>query len=607
MNDDKQRLKLKKQLQNEFSEFNGVHLTIEEIQFKLVPIILNIYRRNSTFKRKYPSLNNIAYNTFIMVLKYQTLLIKEVSMDSIISILEESLCTTEALMNSIEHGAELIKNDEQKIAYYNMMDKLHILTKLPARLFMSIHLDACYAFYLYSKNMFFEQITRNEAMGKLCELTRSGECSNFERLLDIVTENAGNFIKYDKNGERKSNLANLNLSDEDIYLLYLLTTQTTNDLYHFITAMNNSISVKSKKVTKKEVVNGFESLRFERLIDLPFFKDAICVALSLAKKASKTASFIKSATLNAFSFLVNSAFGSSYIYIKLAKNRAIASACDKASRPTPFKSIFNIVQMAITNHLTVRSYNAILNTIIGIGLYTYQNYEIFTLYNQELEYTINRICHLYDLNPDTFKNNVIDKHRDNIKNQLSAIFSSPVNISLDALLDESLDEMEALHNNMAFIASIDETADIADKIGNITKDTDPDIYKRTVSINIEEIELELEESSDSDSNDIFYDTNLYIEDLIEQNNESSDDTFYSAPSTLNEEIIHMNVQRGIPILNPISIVIAIIILLSISLFVLYHTEVILFIEDITSEIDNRSALNLIIETVSIILKQICIH
>ncbi|EIJ89348.1 hypothetical protein NEPAR06_0503 [Nematocida parisii] len=606
MNDDKQRLELKKQLQNEFSKLNGMHLTIEENQFKLVPIILNIYRRNSTFKRKYPSLNNIAYNTFIMVLKYQTILIKEVTTDSIISMLEKSLCTTEALMDSIENGAELIENDEQKMAYYNMMDKLHILTKLPAQLFMSMHLDACYAFYLYTPSISFEKISRNEAMGKLCELTRSGEYSNFERLLEIFTENAGNFVKYDKNGMKRSNLANLNLSDEDIYLLYLLTTQTTDDLYHLITAMDNSISVKSKKVTKKEVVNGFGSHRFERLIGLPLFKDAVCVSLSLAQKASKTASFIKSATLNAFSFLVNSALGSSYLYIKLAKNRAIASAYDKASSPTRFSCIFNIVPMAITSDQTVRSYNAILNTIIGIGLYTYQNCEIFTLYNQEVDYTINRICHLYDLNPDTFKSNVIEKHRDNIKNQLSAIFSTPVNISLDAVLDKSLNEMEALHNDMAFIASIDETADIVNRIDTITKDINPNMYMHTVSINIEE--LELEEISDTDSNDIFYDANLYIEDHIEKNNESSDDTFYSAPYTINEEIIPMNIQRKLPFLNPISIAIAmIILLLSISLFVLYHTEVILFMKDVASEIDDLSALDLIIKNSKIILKQTCIY
>ncbi|KAI5169990.1 hypothetical protein NEIRO03_2743, partial [Nematocida sp. AWRm78] len=256
------------------------------IQSKIIKLVLNAYRRDSLFNEKYPLLNNLAYNTFTSLLLYNTHIIKEFNEDSAIDAVKESIRLADILIDSIEKGGLLIPQGKQRSAFYSMLDKMHIFSILPASFLDYVRKDIFYALYpnSHSKSLFIEKISFEYSLRKLCEINEFENCSNLDRVLDILAENIGNFTIYDNNNIMQSNLHNLNLSDNDIYLLQLFASCFTDDLYDCMSILRDSIFIRSKKIDEKEIKNGFKKSHLKRMLSLPIINQTISFMLEFLKK-----------------------------------------------------------------------------------------------------------------------------------------------------------------------------------------------------------------------------------------------------------------------------------------------------------------------------------
>ncbi|KAI5125930.1 hypothetical protein NEPAR08_0266 [Nematocida parisii] len=592
---DAKEQKLRNHIAKEFSEFNGKSMPLEEIQSRTIRLVLNGYRRDSIFNEKYPLLNNLAYNTFASLLSYNMSIIKEFNEDCVIGAVKESIRLADILIDSIERGGLLIPQGRQRSAFYSMLDKMHIFSILPASFLEYIRKDIFYAFCSnpYSKSFFIEEISSNCSLRKLCEINEFENCSNLDRVLDILAENIGNFTIYDNNGILQSNLHNLNLSDNDMYLLQLFASCSTDDLYDCISILQDSIFIRSKKVDEKEIKNGFKKSHLKRMLSLPIINQTISFMLEFLKKIpslEKRPMEMNSLgnielALKTTSKIIN-VWGFSYAtaYAPNVKQSIDSAICACLPIYISFYHIFFILFSFADVNQFMSSYTGIINSIIRLGIYTLQEYEVYISYNEETQNK--KVDHLYfmcDIDIEEFKKNVIETRRQTIKNQLDAIFSSPINLSLGDMLNKSLEEIEAPKNKALNIKTADQIVNFLNLLSDI-KNNEAD---NNILINVKNIEHGIDNSAIelSDEDEIFYDANDNIEHDIDNSAielSDEDEIFYDANDNIEHGIDNTHGLWKIPSLITRNMGISLIVILVLaSLFVLYRYEIIMFAEWIT--------------------------
>ncbi|KAI5125929.1 hypothetical protein NEPAR04_0271 [Nematocida parisii] len=604
---DAKEQKLRNHIAKEFSEFNGKSMPLEEIQSRTIRLVLNDYRRDSIFNEKYPLLNNLAYNTFASLLLYNTYTIKEFNEDCVIDAVKESIRLASILIDSIERGGLLIPQGRQRSAFYSMLDKMHIFSILPASFLEYIRKDIFYALYLYfyNKNKSFKKLSNEDVMRKLCEINEFENCSNLDRVLDILAENIGNFTIYDNNGILQSNLHNLNLSDNDMYLLQLFASCSTDDLYDCISILRDSIFIRSKKVDEKEIKNGFKKSHFNRISKLPFFKEASFLALNIAENISDG---IAPTTKKFVSPIINSNAGSTLLNFFPTQMAVRKIIFNNVSLPTLFSNVFSMASLPFLANQVVCLCHVHFDGIIKLGLYAFQEYEISIIYNENTNSTINQLCYKYCIDPITFKKNIIEGHKQAINRKISTIFSSPLNISLDNVLDESLNKVEKMGDKVLRNSSISEIMKFVDILNDVSLIKYPIQNTHTILINIEDKKIEentlnniqISSSKLSKSND------KCIEDKTTKGVEDNNSTIVTSqgdhhvmkaialvgPDISNgvetqrtaciEEAIYTHGLWKIPSLITRNMGISLIVILVLaSLFVLYRYEIIMFAEWIT--------------------------
>ncbi|KAI5169649.1 hypothetical protein NEIRO03_2685, partial [Nematocida sp. AWRm78] len=101
-----------------------------------------------------------------------------------------------------------------------------------------------------------DKMTSNDAIIKLCKLTKSKECSRLQRALDILIKHGRNInIKYE-NGKKQSNTTELEISKDDIYSLQLLKISYLHYIIYFNEFLKESV-YKSIYIQTKNNENYF--------------------------------------------------------------------------------------------------------------------------------------------------------------------------------------------------------------------------------------------------------------------------------------------------------------------------------------------------------------
>ncbi|KAI5166160.1 hypothetical protein NEIRO02_1014 [Nematocida sp. AWRm79] len=496
---------LKMRIQREFShECNGISMNIENIQDKIIRIAANTYKRDSTFNEKYPMLNNLAYNTFISLVAAHAYMVKEINEDKIIHMIDESLRVTNIIMDSVEKSTLFLPKDTQKTAFYNMLDRMYTFSNHPVSFLTYVKKDISSAINLqsYGKNDLIDESYSMNSLKELCHMNESGEYSNLERVLDIITANMGNFTTYDNNNNLQSNIQNLNLSDKDVHLLKLFSSCCITNLYNLLNVMTRSTKIKSKSINEEEIKKGFKKSHIKKTLDLPIIKEMISTGIEIINKAphllekdpemkeySGYMAFSLKCGLEILSFWGVTSIISQIPIIKTGIEKAICKALPVS---IGYSDIFDIMaSFFVIDKVMNPTYDGFINSAFRLMLYAFQENEVYTSYTKEEKGIIENICYFNNIDIKEFEQNVIEKHRQIIKNQLDLIFSSPLNMTLESVLTESLKEITAIgYNNKGFkpteklIEMIDELEEDVD-----TRPIDPLNYAKghTILVNMENI------------------------------------------------------------------------------------------------------------------------
>ncbi|OAG31038.1 hypothetical protein NEIG_00635 [Nematocida sp. ERTm5] len=542
---------LREQIQKEFLNTNGNLMSLQDIQCKLIKIVLNLYKKDNLHNEKYTNLNNLAYNAFISLIIYHTYIIKEVNESNIINIINESIRISDTFINNIKSSD--IPNIK-KSAIYDLLNNLQILTLLPYGFIDAIKNDIYTALYMHIQNNNQEFIRYNpgQAMKYLCKPHISGKYSNFERVLNIITVNISNFTTY--NDIILSNIHNLDLSDNDIYLLSLFISCYNNDLYKCMEIMNNSIIIKSKKITKNEIKKEFEKSHIKKILDLSILREFISTAVEFIKNGSIIIDKIPELNDN-LEYMVNYLKGFYKVtkvpgvnlmisHIPGVKSKITTSICDGLPACMTICDMNTMVYLFFIMDKVMYTYTEIINSILKFGMYTFQEYEIYTEYDKYTYKKLEDLCYSCDMNMDEFNKNVITPWIMNIKYQLDMIFNEPLNISLNNVLNNTLQDIKPLgyknkcfkpvdgiidsinninmnimmnnpleydknHNIMVNIESIKDTSelDVSKNEFIIMDEYTPSTYQNNSST---DISIEKSNSSSSDASIKFYDDNVVI-------------------------------------------------------------------------------------------------
>ncbi|KAI5156191.1 hypothetical protein NEPAR05_0368 [Nematocida parisii] len=339
------------------------------------------------------------------------------------------------------------------------------------------------------------------ALKELCQMNESGEYSNLERALDIITANIGNFTTYDNNNNLQSNIQNLNLSDKDVHLLQLFTSCRIEYLYNFVAVMDRSIQIKSKNIDEEEIKQGFKKSHIKKTLDLPIIKEMISTGIEFIKKAprilEKDPEFKEYSSYMVFllKFILEilSFWGATAILsqIPILKTRIEKAICKAFPVSIGYSYIFSTISsFFVFDKVMNTSHNAIINSTFRLMLYALQENEVYAGYTVEENEMIEYICYLNSMNMNEFKENVIEKHRQIIKNQLDLIFSSPLNMTLESVLNESLKEITAIGYKDKGLKPTDKLIEIVDELENVTivNDSLNHAEPHIILINMENIE-----------------------------------------------------------------------------------------------------------------------
>ncbi|KAI5167338.1 hypothetical protein NEIRO02_1879 [Nematocida sp. AWRm79] len=520
---------LREQIQKEFLNNNGNLMSLQDIQHKLIKIVLNLYKKDNLHNEKYTNLNNLAYNAFISLIVYHTYIIKEVNESIIIDIINESIRISDTFINNIKSSD--IPNIK-KPAIYDLLNNLQILTVLPDTFICAIKNDIYTALYMHTQNnQEFIRYNPDYAMKYLCNPHISGKYSNFERVLNIITVNISNFTIYN-DGIQISNIHNLDLSDNDIYLLSLFISCYNDDLYKCMEIMNNSIIIKSKKITKNEIKKEFEKSHIKKILDLLILREFIGTTVEFIKNGSKILDKIpelKDNLENTVKYLkgfykvtkipgINSVIS----YTPGIKSKITTSICDNLPACMSLCSMNNIVYLLFIMDKVMCTYTGIINSILKFSMYTFQEYEIYTNYDEYTRDKLEDLCYSCGMDINEFNKNVIIPWSMNIKYQLDMIFNEPLNISLNNVLNNTLHDIKPLGYKNKCFKPVDS---IIDSINNINIDimiNNPLEYGKNhnIMVNIESIK----DTSDYNVSDNGYNTyqNNSSTDILIERSDSSD-------------------------------------------------------------------------------------
>ncbi|KAI5185029.1 hypothetical protein NEIRO03_1911 [Nematocida sp. AWRm78] len=128
------------------------------------------------------------------------------------------------VIDIIMEEAEKLDSKDKKEAFYELMRNNHMIIALLYKYRKKFY-DNSINVLCEKEHMpkLYDKITAEDAMIKMCELTDSGECSRFQRALDILVKHGNNLSIVDENGIEHSNASKLGISKDDIYSLQLLT------------------------------------------------------------------------------------------------------------------------------------------------------------------------------------------------------------------------------------------------------------------------------------------------------------------------------------------------------------------------------------------------
>ncbi|EIJ88113.1 hypothetical protein NEPAR06_2300 [Nematocida parisii] len=232
-------IKIRAELQKEFKNKNG-KMNYADTD-KLFIIIAGINKEKRIFTEVAEPLANLAYNILYKQL-FGRIIYIYYNEEDIISKLHEALRHIDLFVDIIKELADELDSDEKKEAFYRIIGNSYLLMA-EGYIFRKELLDSaintlCEKEEILKLN---DEVTSTYAIAKLCELTESKECSRFKRALDILVKHGDNLIITDKNGEKQSNISNLEITKDDIYSLQLLTKTESYDIRNLIYFLDGSI------------------------------------------------------------------------------------------------------------------------------------------------------------------------------------------------------------------------------------------------------------------------------------------------------------------------------------------------------------------------------
>ncbi|KAI5187487.1 hypothetical protein NEIRO03_2547, partial [Nematocida sp. AWRm78] len=261
----------------------------------------------------------------------------------------------------------------------------------------------------------------------------------------------------------------------------------TDDLYDCMSILRDSIFIRSKKIDEKEIKNGFKKSHFNRISKLPFFKEASSLALNIAENIPDG---ITPTTKKFVSPIINSSAGSTLLTFFPTQIAVRKIIFNNVSLPTLFSDAFSMASLPFLANQVLYLCHVLFDGIIKLGLYAFQEYEISIIYNENTNNTINQLCYKYCIDPITFKKNIIEVHKQAINRKVSTIFSFPLNISLDNVLDESLNKIEEMGDKILRNSSITEIMKFVDILNDVSLIKYPIRNTHTILINVENKKIE---------------------------------------------------------------------------------------------------------------------
>ncbi|KAI5128294.1 hypothetical protein NEPAR08_1158 [Nematocida parisii] len=229
------------------NEYNAKPINFTSCTPKLLSAILDVCRRGQVFEDRNELLNNLAYNAFVVFL---TRYINEkpvTSNDMCMSIIESAITDTQSVLSGIEGCSNVLESPEKLNAYYSIMNNNHLFLMNIPTVIEYISNDIKDALNMHNRKLSLDSVSSSSAIQTLFMKSTSDEYSRFQRAVEIITENCGQFTKYNDSGEKVSNLENLNLSEEDIQTLHLFTSIRSIDLSIISEKLQKSIIIEDEK------------------------------------------------------------------------------------------------------------------------------------------------------------------------------------------------------------------------------------------------------------------------------------------------------------------------------------------------------------------------
>ncbi|KAI5167960.1 hypothetical protein NEIRO02_2289 [Nematocida sp. AWRm79] len=221
--------------------------SIENLDTLTVPqvicLIFDLYKREILFQDKFKYLNNLAYNTFMIMvsrnIKDDQILSAEAVNDAIVKSIEE----TEIIMSAIEEAGNEMKDANQRKAYYNLMNNNHLSIMLQySHIYNYILKDLKDAVNAYNP-AFLSQLTPQKAEEALLKCSMFSKTTRLQKVLNILIKHGGNLSGHNDNGEVIANFSSLHLTSDEIYSLQLFLSTGYDNPFYPIQAMEKSVFV----------------------------------------------------------------------------------------------------------------------------------------------------------------------------------------------------------------------------------------------------------------------------------------------------------------------------------------------------------------------------
>ncbi|EIJ89488.1 uncharacterized protein NEPG_00985 [Nematocida parisii ERTm1] len=190
--------RLKTEVHREFKD-NEEYITKEGIN-KIYQIITEIIRKQDIFTELPESIEHLAYNLLYIQI-YNRIIYRNINYNGIISIITDCINHIDIIIDIIMSVAEGLNSTHKKQAFYRLMGNNHRIM-VCAYKYRSIFYDSSINILCKSINIseLYEEITSEDGMVKLCELTSSGDCSRLQNALNILMKYGDNLTTPDEYG-----------------------------------------------------------------------------------------------------------------------------------------------------------------------------------------------------------------------------------------------------------------------------------------------------------------------------------------------------------------------------------------------------------------------